>query len=53
MTEQEALCFAINIIEEMVNECPCSEEPLDFHIEAVECLRTLDGLLEEDYVEVV
>ena len=51
MTEQEAICFAIEIIEEAINNCPCSDEPLDFHIEAVECLKTLDELLEEEYVE--
>jgi|ETNvirnome_6_100_1030635.scaffolds.fasta_scaffold118464_2 hypothetical protein len=50
MTEEEALCFAIDLIEEIIDDCATDEGDVDLRAESIECVKTLTVMVEEGTV---
>ena len=44
MTEEEALCFAIEMMEELIDASNGDEEEIDTHLSLHDCVNTLEAL---------
>ena len=44
MTEEEALCFAIEMMEELIDASNGDEEEIDTHLSLHDCVNTLEEL---------